>query len=256
MINNASTNARGGLIFINKVVAIQFYCVQLKGKMMSINKDLTLTYIYEPIVNVHQNVLSYELLTRPLGQGDATFNAELFFKNIDVEMKISIFLDQVNETVEHRDFFLKNNLKLNINIDDDHIFFLKSNQIILDKISALKFIDFEIHESCKMVYSNNNDDLDVFFKSDIDMWLDDINLFKMKISEKKTSYFTGVKLDKKYFWEILKMPEREEYFNTLTGYFESLNKKVIVEGVEEKEQFNFLSKKRIFGMQGYLWKRI
>lgn len=222
--------------------------------MIVLNQKLMLTYIYEPIVNFSQKPIAYEILTPPLASTDlADFSAEKFFSDLDKERKIEIFLDQIEEAKKYKDIFIRKKIKLNINIDDDHIDFLKSTPDLLTEISNLGFIAFEIHERCKKISKNDDEDFKVFRSYGIELWLDDLDIYKMCVNETNLTYFDGIKIDKHFYWHLLKMHEREMYFIKLIQGLRKLGKKIVVEGVENKFHFAFLLNKHVDGMQGYAW---
>ncbi|MGK3126447.1 EAL domain-containing protein [Candidatus Pantoea formicae] len=222
--------------------------------MIVINQKLILTYEYEPIVNFRQDVIAYELITRPLMSPDyEDFIPAKLFSGMDPEKKIEIFNNQMLEINKYSGVFTRENIKVSINIDDDHLMYFKENENILRDISESDFIELDFHEINWNTKRDAHADFKMFHSYGIGVWLDNFDVYKLSTSESDLAYFKGVKFDKHFYRYILKKHNKESYFVQIIQRLKKLGKKVIVEGVENSEHFNFLLNKNIDGMQGKVW---
>ncbi|WP_416413864.1 hypothetical protein [Pantoea sp. App145] len=115
--------------------------------MIIINQKLMLTYEYEPIVNFRQDIVSYELIIRPLASPDYDeFIPDNLFSGVSQEKKIEVFNDQLLEVKRYQAGYLIQNIKIIIKIDDDLLNFLAENHDVLREVSELSIISFQFHE--------------------------------------------------------------------------------------------------------------
>ncbi|WP_416413865.1 EAL domain-containing protein [Pantoea sp. App145] len=81
----------------------------------------------------------------------------------------------------------------------------------------------------------------------------DLNVSKLKSAESELTYFTGIKIDKHSFHNILNRKNKEKYFFQLVQDIKRLGKRTIVDGVNNGNDFNFLLNKNVDGLQGEVW---
>lgn len=222
--------------------------------MIVINQKLMLIYEYEPVVNFRQDIVSYELIIRPLASPDYDdFSPARLFSGMSFEQKIDVFKDQLNEVKKFGNECIRQNVKITINIDDDHLAYLKSSPDTLIDISDSGIIDLEFNETLWNKKRDPAEDFRMFHEYGIGLWLDNFDVYKIKSSESELAYYKGVKIDQNFFRYLLKKSNKEIYFLQLIQGLKKIGKKIIVEGVGNNEHFNFLLNKSIDGMQGEVW---
>lgn len=152
------------------------------------------------------------------------------------------------------------NFKMAINLSEMQI---RDDEIVdfviylLDKYNLdSKYIEFEITESIIMKDAEKNiKTLNRFKDLGITLALDDFGTGYSSLSYLRTLPIDILKIDKSFI-DGIDVDEKSEYIiNTIIELSHNLNLKVVAEGVENKEQFEYLKKVKCDIIQGYYFSK-
>lgn len=202
------------------------------------------------------NCISYEVLSTPLdlgsgsGSGSALSIDDYFFNLDDNNSKILI-----EETFAYIKQFHNVCISVNINksmiINQNNLELLYQNISLLPKENNLK-IALEINERCCNIVQSEEFERHILNvkKLGVQVWLDDFGTGEANLASITSDVFDVIKIDKSIFWELY--GQSQNLLIEMIKYFiEILDKRVIIEGVENIEQLSFVFKHKC-SAQGYI----
>jgi diguanylate cyclase len=218
---------------------------------------------YQPKVELETSeITSVEALIRWRTPTDGIINPDTFIQlaednNFIQELGVWIIDEAISQYVDWR----KKNIDIAISINISAKQLLKSN-FAEELISKLRFnqinpskIDLEITEYIFMQNSTEtNSNLDKLHDYGISISLDDFGTGYSSLSYLKKFPITYLKIDKS-FLDDFNTKEGSTFVETIVKLGQTLNMKIIAEGVEKLEQVEYLKKIKCDQYQGYFCSR-
>jgi diguanylate cyclase len=218
---------------------------------------------YQPKVELKTSeITSVEALIRWRTPTDGIINPDTFIQlaednNFIQELGVWIIDEAISQYVDWR----KKNIDIAISINISAKQLLKSN-FAEELISKLRFnqinpskIDLEITEYIFMQNSTEtNSNLDKLHDYGISISLDDFGTGYSSLSYLKKFPITYLKIDKS-FLDDFNTKEGSTFVETIVKLGQTLNMKIIAEGVEKLEQVEYLKKIKCDQYQGYFCSR-
>lgn len=205
-------------------------------------------YVMEPIYNCQNTMFAMELLTR----FDGGISTEEHIRNMNPSEKQRLLIDQLECVAKKRSYFIDNNLLLAINIDYSMAVFLLQNHHIEHLLDDLSFIRFEINERFPNLNDGKRNPLLSKLYNRYPLWLDDFGSGNANIYAVSQSLFNYVKLDKEFYWEMLRN-RKGHLLPALVSNIKKYCQGVIVEGVQNQSEYFLLKNCGVDGMQGHIY---
>ncbi|MGM0379763.1 MAG: putative bifunctional diguanylate cyclase/phosphodiesterase [Bacillota bacterium] len=229
----------------------------LKG----LNKKEFLVY-YQPIISLEiDDIVSFEALIRwkkndkLISPNKFLSNAEYYGQIIDIDLYV---LDSV---CKHMDSILNKKVKsVSINLSAKSIGSENIVDEILDIVNKYNLeknvISFEITETAiieneKVTLKN----LQALRKLGFKIYLDDFGTGYSSLNQLANIGIDAIKIDKSFIEGIGFDKKKEVLIKNLINIANQLEIKIIAEGIEDKEQLEFLKSKKCTLGQGYFWSK-
>ena len=214
-------------------------------------------FLLEPVHAISGELIAWELLTRFPDDADTNNKRNPnrdagFFSRLPADDKWQLFLHQIGKLIQlYQEGFQQ---VISVNVDRDIVAGIFEDIEIQQKLAQLTLLRLEI--SAFFTARFNSADLlilkGVAKVTPAPLWLDDFGPGYSNLTMLDSGIFEIVKIDKEFFWQF----GDGHIFDTLLTHLNQLCDGVIVEGVEDQTQIDLLSRKAIYGMQGYHWKSV
>ncbi|ROR13607.1 EAL domain-containing protein (putative c-di-GMP-specific phosphodiesterase class I) [Erwinia sp. JUb26] len=212
--------------------------------------DIAIRYVYQKMFSPEGKLVAVECLSR---FDRSAVSPEDFFRNVNNSLREAIFIEQLAQAEQHRDWFLENAVFLTINIDD-HILSVLQRHDIAERIERLGYVHFEVAEySISLLNHALASHLPPLKAS---LWLDDFGSGYAGINAIRGYHFNYVKIDKGFFWHLKEKDHGRQLMQALITFLSKNNHRVIIEGVENEEHQRWLSGMEWFAMQGFYWQEV
>lgn len=217
--------------------------------------QLNTIFMLEPVYDLSGRVIASELLTRPAYDADIKNKHnpnrdEGFFSQLSADIKWQLFLHQIEKLIQ---LYQKGFSQIvSVNVDRDIVASIFKDAEIQEKLSHLTLLRLEI----SAFFSARFNSADLLILKGVAkvtpalLWLDDFGPGYSNLNMLDSGIFEIVKIDKDFFWKF----GDGRTFDILLDHLNELCNGVIVVGVENQQQVDLLSRKAIYGMQGYLWQ--
>lgn len=235
-----------------------------KGLRVAVDKS-EIKMLYQPKIKVDtEEVIGFESLVRWNSKSLGIVSPSEFIPIAESSgLIIPIGKYIINESFRRcKELTLKNNkkFKMAINLsevqirDEDIVSFISESLKLYD-LSA-EYIEFEITESIIMKSAEKNiSTLEKLKKLGVSLALDDFGTGYSSLSYLRTLPIDVLKIDKSFIDGIV-IEEKSEYIiNSIVELSHYLSLLVVAEGVETKEQLDFLKKISCDVIQGYYFSR-
>ncbi|MCI2142864.1 EAL domain-containing protein [Ewingella americana] len=225
-------------------------------KKMKIQFDTAFSsnYLCQPIYSNKGKLLAVELICRFASTDSKLIMPTELVLNLLNTQQLSRFLsEQVAFAKEHAAWFEKNQVILNITIEEKLANIITDDDVLRDEIKQLKFIHLSINESFPQLSAGKNNAQLVALKNDFTLWLDGMGSGNANMAPIFDHIFTWVKLDRALFWELY---QGENFTIILPSLLRNLNRfcrNVVIDGLDSAEYFDALNKTDVQGMKGMLW---
>jgi len=214
-------------------------------------------FILEPVCNLKNEVIAWELLTRFPGNTTSykqqhSSRVKSAVSLLSATEKWQLFLHQVEKIIQlnQRGF----NQTISLNVDRDIVAGIFEDTEIQEKLSSLPLLRMET--SAFFTSRFNSEDLltlkGIAKVTSAPLWIDNFGAGYSSLTMLDSGIFEVVKIDKAFFWQFA----RDRTFDILLNHLNQLCRGVIVEGVENQQYVDLLAHKPIHGMQGYHWQSV
>ena len=211
---------------------------------------MKIEFIAEPIVNIHENLLGVELLTRFVLNNAKALHPQFVISSWDLERKRVFLYEQCDIIASKRHWFESNSLFCTLNIECDMAILVNSDEDLKKRFASMSFVKFEISEH----FHDRDPELKTPLLKSLRQgsngpWLDDLGAGNANITCLLDGYFEVAKIDRYFFKEEIKK-------NTFPLLIKNIRKycdKIVVEGVESKKYLPVLQEANVWGLQGYLF---
>lgn len=210
----------------------------------------TLSMRLEPIMSLDGvTVIGYELLSRPTKS-----SAEYFFRQLLDEDVWRLAVMQLSKTKAIQKKLKASGQKLFINLRGSSL----CSPYYLDQITKIAHCKIAIEIEFEAPFSsyccrvkNLEAGASELQKNGHELWLDDYELNKNILPEELSNFnFQGVKIDKQSFWTVCKTPCAAR---TAIDNLKSVIPEVLIEGIENEQQYKLANSFGARYGQGYLW---
>jgi EAL domain-containing protein (putative c-di-GMP-specific phosphodiesterase class I) len=150
-------------------------------------------------------------------------------------------------------------IKVSVNLSIQQL--LKQNivEVIKDILERTKlepaYLELEITESMAMDFNYAEQTINQLRNIGVQISMDDFGTGYSSLSYLKRFTINCLKIDKSFVTDILKDENDAKIVGTIIAMANNLGIMVIAEGVEDKDQLQFLSEKECFGVQGYYFMK-
>jgi len=212
---------------------------------------MKIEFVAEPIVNLHENLLGVELLTRFVLNNTKALHPQFVISGWDLERKRVFLYEQCDIIASKRHWFESNGLFCTLNIESDMATLVNSDQDLKSRFASMPFVKFEISEHFHDREPELKNPLLKSLKQGSNgLWLDDLGAGNANITCLLDGYFEVAKIDRYFFKEEIKKNTFPLLIKNIRRYCD----KIVVEGVESKKYLPVLQEANIWGLQGYLFE--
>lgn len=208
---------------------------------------------YQNIVNVDGSIIKRELLTRlPLSEHNSDMDS--FFEKLTPKDSITISLRQIELAAQIYD---KTNIVCSINVDNYAWLNDDSKNILIDKCKSFSqpiILEFTELRPMPPVDEINSVFLELK-RQGVKLALDDFGTGLNGISVFADYDFDIVKIDRKLTLGIEKRPQKLKVLSHILNLLNVLDKEHIVEGVEDRKQFNSLTEIGFINFQVFFFHK-
>jgi EAL domain-containing protein (putative c-di-GMP-specific phosphodiesterase class I) len=222
--------------------------------MLNFSIRVSCEYICEPIYRVNGQLLGVELLTR-FSSNDTSneqLNSASFIKELSIENKRKLMLNQLHEIGKKSHLFKKHNLLCSINIDFTMAKLLVMDNAIKTVLDKYDFIRLEVSERFPNISNGLKNPLLSELHERYHLWLDDLGAGHANVEALQAGLFELIKIDRNFYWGNT----RSMMWPITVEKISELCSQIIIVGIENPLQLNLLSSLGITGVQGYLYKSV
>ncbi|HBZ2333219.1 TPA: EAL domain-containing protein [Klebsiella pneumoniae] len=178
---------------------------------------------------------------------------EDFFRYASAELRESIFMEQLALIDKHKQWFNIHGISATINVDD-HILNVLLRPEVKALVEHIGCVHFEVTEASNKLLNNA---LATWGKAhSTTLWLDDFGSGNANINAFRGYHFNYVKIDKDFFWHLMKKESGRPLMDALVTFFSRNHHNVIIEGVESEAHKEWLQGMEWFAIQGHYWKEV
>lgn len=211
-------------------------------------------YLCQPIYSNKGKLLAVELICRFASTDSKLIMPTELVLNLLSTQQLSRFLsEQLAFANEHAHWFEKNQVFLNISIEEKLANIIIDDGSLRDEFKQFSFIHFSINESFPQLSASKNNAQLVALKNNFTLWLDGMGSGNANMAPIFDHIFGWVKLDRALFWELY---QGENFTIILPSLLRNINRycrNVVIDGLDSAEYFDALDKTDIQGMKGMLW---
>lgn len=216
--------------------------------------NFSINFVFQPMFGKSGELLAVECLSRiTANHQGTTISPEFFFQSVTPAMSIDILKAQIALIESYRDWFIRHNVIVTVNVDDKSLDFVNENYLSESNAFA-GFIHFEVNESSDSLVPEQNQ-ATVFHKQRT-FWLDDFGSGLSGFSAFFENQFRYIKIDRFLFWNFMSKPGGSQLMAALLNFFSLNNCNVIVEGIETDQHEEWLSGMPYYALQGKRWKEL
>ncbi|OON41308.1 hypothetical protein BTJ39_04920 [Izhakiella australiensis] len=170
------------------------------------------------------------------------------YSQLSFTEKEGLLFRQLLVVEQHADFFLGNNLVCGINIDFHLARIITGSQVIQQILSQLPFIRLKLSEKFPNLHDGpENPLIRSLIALQYRLWLDDLGAGFGNLHALQSRIFEAVKLDRRFYLKNV----GKAFFPVIINKISQYSERIIIEGVESKQQLETLRACHIWGVQGY-----
>ena len=217
--------------------------------------------VYQPIVNKNREIVAIEALSRWTNSSGTAVSPDIFIPMLEQSglmseffiIMVSLVLKDMKEypfLIEHGPLFINLSPEL---INHSFDFNTLIELIDLNDIDHSR-LGFEITETSFSDDRQKTKELIDFLKKErFQIALDDFGTGYSDLSKILDQSFDKIKFDKTFIDNILSDDKKQDLLLLLTSFFQTHNYAIVVEGVEDQDQFDMLCEIGCHQFQGYLF---
>ncbi|AFJ45178.1 EAL domain-containing protein [Shimwellia blattae] len=204
-------------------------------------------YVFERMFSQHGKLVAVECLSR---FNNEILTPEEFFHSATPALRTAIFLDQLALIESRQSWFARHHITVTLNVDDDILDLFHDAQFI-ERIHRIPCVHFEINEHSQRLLSD-------FFSAIAQQrspvfWLDDYGSGYAGIDVIRRHHFGYIKINKDAFWFLEDNAFGQHYMRSLLSFLHNNQHHVIIEGVENQAQIDWLAGMDWYALQGHYW---
>lgn len=206
----------------------------------------------QPIIAAgNESTLGFEMLA----QLPADMQSEEFFNNVSDKTFLQIICGQLNWIKEHAANRYKYFCNLPIKVFcNPHWCEMLLNLITQQNIKHNLVIELQDPQNLAKCSSEELEhvveNIDVFRRSAVPLWMDDITPELIDFMTPFAKYFDGIKVDKYAFWQLI---EKTGKLKSFISHCHKLCSSVLIEGIETTDHQCQASGAGADFLQGFLW---
>ena len=212
--------------------------------------DISVRYVFQKMFSPEGTLVAVECLSR---FDHISVSPEDFFRYASAELRESIFMEQLALIDKHKQWFNIHGISATINVDD-HILNVLLRPEVKALVEHIGCVHFEVTEASNKLLNNA---LATWGKAhSTTLWLDDFGSGNANINAFRGYHFNYVKIDKDFFWHLMKKESGRPLMDALVTFFSRNHHNVIIEGVESEAHKEWLQGMEWFAIQGHYWKEV
>ncbi|HCB1793691.1 TPA: EAL domain-containing protein, partial [Klebsiella quasipneumoniae] len=210
----------------------------------------SIRYVFQKMFSSEGTLVAVECLSR---FDHISVSPEDFFRYASAELRESIFMEQLALIDKHKQWFNIHGISATINVDD-HILNVLLRPEVKALVEHIGCVHFEVTEASNKLLNNA---LATWGKAhSTTLWLDDFGSGNANINAFRGYHFNYVKIDKDFFWHLMKKESGRPLMDALVTFFSRNHHNVIIEGVESEAHKEWLQGMEWFAIQGHYWKEV
>ncbi|MEE3651140.1 MULTISPECIES: EAL domain-containing protein [unclassified Brenneria] len=206
-------------------------------------------YVAQPIYNCQNQMFAVELLARYKNKG---VNSEKRIQKMTPSEKQTLLIEQLECISQKQSYFVDHDMLVTVDIDFVMAVFLLQDRYAGYLLDNLPFIHLKINE----IFPNLNDGIHNPLLAKLyerhPLWLDDLGRGDANLYAVLQSMFSYIKLDKKFYSAMMKS-RQEHIFPALIKNMKKFCNGIIVEGVQDYSEYEYLKQCGVDGMQGHIY---
>ncbi|HDT5901245.1 TPA: EAL domain-containing protein [Raoultella ornithinolytica] len=215
-----------------------------------LRSDISIRYVFQKMFSSEGTLVAVECLSR---FDHISVSPEDFFRYASAELRESIFMEQLALIDKHKQWFNIHGISATINVDD-HILNVLLRPEVKALVEHIGCVHFEVTEASNKLLNNA---LATWGKAhSTTLWLDDFGSGNANINAFRGYHFNYVKIDKDFFWHLMKKESGRPLMDALVTFFSRNHHNVIIEGVESEAHKEWLQGMEWFAIQGHYWKEV
>lgn len=215
-----------------------------------LRSDISIRYVFQKMFSSEGTLVAVECLSR---FDHISVSPEDFFRYASAELRESIFMEQLALIDKHKQWFNIHGISATINVDD-HILNVLLRPEVKAFVEHIGCVHFEVTEASNKLLNNA---LVTWGKAhSTTLWLDDFGSGNANINAFRGYHFNYVKIDKDFFWHLMKKESGRPLMDALVTFFSRNHHNVIIEGVESEAHKEWLQGMEWFAIQGHYWKEV
>lgn len=215
-----------------------------------LRSDISIRYVFQKMFSSEGTHVAVECLSR---FDHISVSPEDFFRYASAELRESIFMEQLALIDKHKQWFNIHGISATINVDD-HILNVLLRPEVKAFVEHIGCVHFEVTEASNKLLNNA---LVTWGKAhSTTLWLDDFGSGNANINAFRGYHFNYVKIDKDFFWHLMKKESGRPLMDALVTFFSRNHHNVIIEGVESEAHKEWLQGMEWFAIQGHYWKEV
>jgi len=205
-------------------------------------------FILEPVISPTGGFVGFELLTRYTSVAGKSRNPFMVIENMPFSEKRDLLFEQLNALSPAVALLEQRGLFVSINIDRDMVRMVEEDAQLSWLFSIASVLRLEVSENIDFSHDvEARQALQQLKARGMHFFLDDLGTGFANLDALYTGLFDAVKMDKRFFWE----QKEKSIFPVLMANIQRYCPKIIVEGVENKEDLAALEHIPLYGLQGY-----
>lgn len=219
----------------------------------SLASTLNKKFILEPVMSQAGAYLGFELLTRYTSIAGKSRNPFMVIENMPRHEKRDLLFEQLAELSSVVSLLEQRQLFVSINIDREMVQMLEEDTQLCWLFSNSSVVRLEVSENIDFLRDRAaRQTLQQLRSRGLHFILDDLGTGFANLEALYTGLFDAVKMDKRFFWE----QKDKSIFPVLMKNIQRYCPKIIVVGVENKEDLAALTAIPLYGLQGYYFSAL
>ncbi|MCL2898238.1 EAL domain-containing protein [Brenneria tiliae] len=206
-------------------------------------------YVTQPIYNCQYKMFAMELLAR---DKDGWLSTKKRIQAMSPSEKQILLIEQLECISEKRSYFIDNDVLVTVNIDFVTATFLLQDRFLSDLLDSSPFIHLKIDEMFPNLNDGKRNPLLAKLHERYPLWLNDLGRGNASLYAVTQSVFSYIKLDKNFYLEMMKS-SKDHIFPVLVKNMKKFCRGVIIDGVQDYAEYEYLKCSGIEGMQGNIY---
>lgn len=210
-------------------------------------------YTFQPIYQVSGRLLAIELLTAVVHPAapEQNVSPEDYFEALTIAQRLDIVQEQLELLLQWASFFSQRQLVASVNIDGPTLLAIQQHAPVRALIVQLPWVRFELTEH----HALPQEEMVAQMPELGPLWLDDFGSGMANFSALTELRYDYIKLSRELFMLLRASDEGRSLFSMLLALINRYCNGVIVEGVENEEEWQQVCNSPAMAAQGYYFSR-